>query len=102
MKLSFLFFSDKPNEKWALARQTGIKYAIAKLAPELTGKLPPWDFDSLKSSKQTFEKEGFDLIGLGGDQFDMSPVKLGLPGRDEGIKKYRQMLRNMGKGLVAR
>ncbi len=30
MKLSFLFFSDKPDEKWALARQTGIKYAIAK------------------------------------------------------------------------
>jgi hypothetical protein len=56
MKLSFLFFSDKPDEKWALARQMGLKYAIAKLAPELTGKLPPWDFDSLKSSKKPLKK----------------------------------------------
>lgn len=97
MKLSILFFSDKPDEKWALARQMGIKYAIAKLAPELTGKLPPWDFESLKSSKETFEKEGFDLIGLEGDQMDMTRIKLGLAGRDEDIEKYKQMLVNMGK-----
>jgi len=97
MKLSFLFFSDKPDEKWALARQMGIKYAIAKLAPELTGKLPAWDFESLKSSKEIFEKEGFDLIGLEGDQMDMTRIKLGLAGRDEDIEKYKQMLVNMGK-----
>jgi mannonate dehydratase len=65
MQLSFLFFSDKPDAKWELTRQMGVKYAIAKLAPELTGKLPPWDFDSLKSSKETFAKNGFDLSGRG-------------------------------------
>ncbi|MDO9256871.1 MAG: mannonate dehydratase, partial [Bacteroidales bacterium] len=83
--------------KWELVKQMGVKYAIAKLAPELTGKLPPWDFDSLKSSKQTFADAGFDLIGLEGDQMDMMRIKLGLPGRDEDIEKYKQMLVNMGK-----
>ncbi len=97
MKLSFLFFSDKPDAKWELTRQMGVKYAIAKLAPELTGKLPPWDFESLKSSKDTFAKNGFDLIGLEGDQMDMMRIKLGLPGRDEDIEKYKLMLENMGK-----
>jgi len=97
MKLSFLFFSDKPDLKWELARQIGIKYAIAKLAPELTGKLAPWDLDSLKSSKDVFTKNGFELIGLEGDQMDMMRIKLGLPGRDEDIEKYKLMLENMGK-----
>ena len=97
MKLSFLFFSDKPDIKWDLVRQMGIKYAIAKLAPELTGKLPPWDFESLRSAKEKFAENGFELIGLEGDQMDMTRIKLGLSGRDEDIEKYKQMLRNMGR-----
>ncbi len=97
MKLSFLFFSDKPDIKWELCRQMGIKYAIAKLAPELTGKLPPWDFETLKASKQIFVNYGFDLIGLEGDQMDMMRIKLGLPGREDDVKLYKKMLENMGK-----
>jgi mannonate dehydratase len=97
MKLSFLFFSDIPDVKWELVRQMGIKYAIAKLAPELTSKSPPWEFASLKESKERFAQYGFDWIGLEGDQMDMSRIKLGLPGRDEDIKKYKMMIRNIGK-----
>jgi mannonate dehydratase len=97
MKLSFLFFSDQPDRKWELCRQMGINYAIAKLAPELTGKLPPWDFESLKSSKEKFAEGGFELLGLEGDQMDMMRIKLGLPGREEDVEKYKQMLVNMGK-----
>jgi mannonate dehydratase len=97
MKLSFLFFGNKPDEKWSLARQMGISYAIAKLAPELTGALPPWDFESFKNSKEIFEEQGFNLYGLEGDQFDMNRIKLGLEGRDEDIELYCRMLENMGK-----
>ncbi|MEA4937057.1 Mannonate dehydratase [bioreactor metagenome] len=97
MKLSFLFFSDQPDNKWILTQQMGIRFAIAKLAPELTGKNPPWDFSSLKSSKDQYYANGFDLIGLEGDQMDMMRIKLGLPGRDEDIERYKQMLRNMGR-----
>jgi mannonate dehydratase len=96
LKFSFLFFGDKADEKWLLCKQMGIRYAIAKLAPELTGHLAPWDFESLKYSKEVFAKNGFKLIGLEGDQFDMTRIKLGLPGRDEDILLYKHMLRNMG------
>lgn len=96
MKLSYLFFGNRPDVKWQLCRQMGVGYAIAKLAPELTGHLAPWDLDSLKHSKAVFAANGFDLIGLEGDQFDMTRIKFGLPGRDEDIDLYKKMLRNMG------
>ncbi len=97
MKLSFLFFGNTPDEKWQLARQMGINYAIAKLAPELTGALPPWDYLSLKQSKEIYEANGFKLYGLEGDQFDMNRIKFGLEGRDEDIELYKKMLVNMGQ-----
>ncbi|MEO7767420.1 MAG: mannonate dehydratase, partial [Ferruginibacter sp.] len=97
MKLSFLFFGNKPDEKWQLASQMGIHYAIAKLAPEITGQLPPWDFKSLKNSKFIYEANGFKLYGLEGDQFDMNRIKFGLAGRDEDIEHYKKMLINMGQ-----
>ena len=96
MKFSYLFFSDQPDEKWQLARQMGVRYAIAKLAPELTGKLPPWDFDTFKAAKERFESHGLQLIGLEGDQMDMGRIKMGTAGRDEDLDKYCQMLVNMG------
>ncbi|MDA3798112.1 MAG: mannonate dehydratase [Kiritimatiellae bacterium] len=85
-----------PDIKWELASQIGVKYAITKAAPELTGKLPPWNFDVLKGISENFADAGFKLYGLEGDEFDMSRIKLGLPGRDEDIEKYHMMLRNMG------
>lgn len=96
MKLSMLI---PPNDRAlaALAAQMGIKFAITKAAPELSGKNPPFDFASLKSVKDGFAERGLELIGLEGDQFDMSPIKLGLPGRGEWIGRYAQMLRNMGE-----
>jgi mannonate dehydratase len=97
MKLSFLFFGNTPDEKWVLARQMGIDFAIAKLAPELTGHLPPWDLSSLENSKKIFEEHGFNLIGFEGDQFDMTRIKLGLDGRDQDLQKYIRMLENMGE-----
>jgi len=97
MTLSFLFFGNQPDEKWVLSRQMGVTHAIAKLAPDLTGDLPIHDFDSLKRSKEIFAENGLDLTGLEGDQFDMSRIKLGLPGRDEDLERYRQMLDNMGR-----
>lgn len=80
MKLSFLFFGAKPDEKWTLCRQMGIDYAIAKLAPELTGEAPISDYASLARSKEIYEAGGFQLYGLEGDQLDMTRIKLGAAG----------------------
>ena len=97
MKLAHLFFSDIPDIRWDLCSQMGIRYAVAKLAPELTGKKPVWNYDTMKQAKGTFAAHGFDLIALEGDQFDMSRIKLGQPGREEDAQNYRQMLANMGR-----
>lgn len=97
MKLSFLFFGNKPDTSWSLVKQMGVTRAIAKLAPEITGHLPPWDIDSLNNSKKIFRDHGLELIGLEGDQFDMNRIKFGLEGADEDIARYKKMLMNMGE-----
>ena len=97
MKFSMLLPPVPDERKWTLARQIGINYAITKAAPDLSGKPAPYDLEALKSIKDDFNKAGFQLYGLEGDQFDMSPIKLGLPNRDEWIEKYRQMLHNIGQ-----
>ncbi|PSR54049.1 mannonate dehydratase [Adhaeribacter arboris] len=85
------------ERKWTLARQIGVNYAITKAAPDLSGRPAPYDFASLQAIKEDFNEAGFNLYGLEGDQFDMSAIKLGLPGRDALIEKYQAMLRNMGR-----
>jgi len=97
MKLSMLLPPRYDERKWKLARQIGVKYTITKAMPALSGLPAPYDFEALGSIKETFKEAGFELYGLEGDQFDMSPIKEGLPGRDELIEKYCQMLRNMGR-----
>ena len=97
MKLSFLFFGNKPDEKWQLCKQMGIDDAIAKLAPELTGMPSIDNYESLATSKKVYEANGFNLIGLEGDQIDMTRIKLNLEGKEADIEKYCSMLENMGK-----
>jgi len=91
------FLPSNPNILWAWARQIGIRYAICKCAPELTGLNGPWEIDALRTTQTRFYKAGFSLYGLEGDQFDMSRIKLGLPGFEEDLERYCQMLRNMGE-----
>ncbi len=86
----------KECTQWELAVQLGIKYAITKAAPQLTGLKDPSDYQSLKTVRDTFNKHGLQLYGLEGDEFDMDRIKLGLEGRDEDIEKYKKMLENMG------
>lgn len=97
MKLSLLLPPKFDERKWTLARQIGVKYAITKAMPGLSGREAPYNLESLKAIQTEFREAGFELYGLEGDQFDMSPIKLGLPGRDELIEKYKQMIWNMGQ-----
>lgn len=97
MTLSFLLFGNQPDEKWQLVRQMGISEVIVKLAPELTGMAAPDTISSFRRSQEIYADNGLKIIGLEGDQFDMSRIKLGLPGRDEDLDRYCQMLENMGQ-----
>ena len=96
MKLGMMLPVNK-NIQWDLASQLGVRYAITKAAPELSGLNDPSDFNSLKTVYDRFKEAGFTLYALEGDEFNMDRIKLGLKGRDEDIEKYRQMLVNMGK-----
>ena len=96
MNLTHLLFGNAPDEKWQLLRQMGITEVIVKLAPELTG-IPSIDnLESFRRSRETYAENGLKIIGLEGDQLDMIPIKLGLPGREWQIEKYQRMLENMG------
>lgn len=85
------------ERKWSLAKQVGVNYCITKAIPELSGRGAPYDFHVLKAIRDDFADAGLTLYGLEGDQFDMSPIKLGLANRDEKIDQYCRMLRNMGR-----
>jgi len=87
----------QPNLQWTLASQLGMKYAVTKAAPELSGLADPSDFNALKTVRDRFSEAGFELYALEGDEFDMTRIKMGLPGRDEDLEKYRKMLLNMGR-----
>jgi mannonate dehydratase len=92
-----MLLPPRRDRRWTVARQMGVGAAIAKLAPDLTGRPPPWDGESLAAAVRDYRDGGFELIGLEGDQFDMRRIKLGLPGRDEDIARYCAMLANMGR-----
>lgn len=96
MKIA-MFLPFHPDRRWELARQVGVTHAICKCAPELTGMNPPWDIAVLKEAKDRFEKAGFVLYGLEGDQFDMNRIKRGLPGLEDDLELYKKMLANMGE-----
>ena len=91
------FLPARRDRSWDLARQVGVTHVIVKCAPELTGLNPPWDLDALATIQRQFAEAGLTVVGLEGDEFNMQRIKLGLPGRDEDLERYRQMLENMGQ-----
>ena len=96
MKLG-LMLPARQNIQWTLASQLGVEAVVTKAAPELTGLPDPSDYQALKTIRDNFKVAGLELYALEGDEFDMSRIKLGLPGRDEDIEKYQKMLTNMGR-----
>jgi len=96
MKLG-LMLPARQNIQWTLASQLGVEAVVTKAAPELTGLPDPSDYQALKTIRDNFNAAGLELYALEGDEFDMSRIKLGLPGRDEDIEKYQKMLTNMGR-----
>lgn len=82
-----------PDRRWRLAAQAGVTRAVGKVGLAYR----PWETASLAEAIAAYRAGGFELAGLEGDQFDMSRIKLGLPGRDEDIERYRRMLAAMGK-----
>ncbi|MDA3926503.1 MAG: mannonate dehydratase [Kiritimatiellae bacterium] len=91
------FVPPKPHRLWQLCKQMGINDVVVKVAPELTGRPEPWNYDALAAVVADLADAGLRVVALEGDPFDMSLVKLGLPGRDETLDYYRMLLQNMAR-----
>lgn len=91
------FVPPKPHRLWQLCLQMGITDVVVKVAPELTGQPEPWNYDALASVVNELADAGLRVVALEGDPFDMSLIKLGLPGRDETLARYRMLLQNMAR-----
>ncbi|NLG01146.1 MAG: TIM barrel protein, partial [Lentisphaerae bacterium] len=91
------FVPPVPHRLWALCRQMGITDVVVKAAPDLTGRPPPWQRDALAGVVADLAAAGLRVVALEGDSFDLSAVKLGLPGRDEALARYRLLLGNMAE-----
>jgi mannonate dehydratase len=91
------FLAPQPDAMWPLARQMGITGAIARVHPRDTGLPPPWESATLATVQRRFADGGFALAGIEGDPFDMTRIKLGLPGRDEDLERYCAMLGHLGR-----
>ena len=88
-----MFLPAAPDRRWRLAAQAGVRHAISRLR----GTYEAWDESSLAAAQASFRAAGFELAALEGDQFDMSRIKQGLPGREEDFERYRAMLAAMGR-----
>lgn len=91
------FLPPRPDVLWSLTLQMGIRHCVVKTDPQWTRLPRPSDINTLRTIQRELAEAGVTLIGLEGDPFDMTRIKLGLPGRDEDIADYQAMLRNMGE-----
>ncbi len=91
-----LLLPPVPDDRWALARQVGVRHAVTKVHPGLSRIDQPWRLDALRAIGQRFAEAGITLLGLEGDPFDLDRVKWGQPGLDEDLDHYRALLRSMG------
>lgn len=90
------FLPPRPHVLWQLSAQMGITHCVVKAAPEVSGLPPPYVPGVLAQIKSDLAAANLILLGLEGDPFDMNRIKLGLPGREEDIGRYQEMLRLMG------
>ena len=92
MKIAW-YLPAMPSPKWKVAKQLGVDYAVAALPPEKY-YMKPWDFKAMLYEKESLADAGFKL-----EVIEPAPphrnIKLGLPGREEEIEVFKQVLRNM-------
>ena len=91
------FVPPTPHPLWKLCPQMGITDVIVKVNPDLTGLPDPWRHETLSIIASRLADAGLKVVGLEGDPFDMRPIKENLPGREESLAHYRELLESMGR-----
>ncbi len=90
-------FRPEPGPLWQIAPQIGVSTAVTSI-PEGPDDPPAWDFDHLRSIKERFTAAGLDLQVIESAPTSiLEEVKVNGPGRDEGIRRFCELLENMGR-----
>lgn len=96
-KMAEVFPARAPNRLWEIAPQIGVITAVTSV-PEGPDDPPAWDFEHLRTIKERFTAAGLDLQVIeSAPATIMEQVKVGGPGREEGIQRFCQLLENMGR-----
>lgn len=96
MKLCLLL-PPLPDDRWMLAAQVGVRYAVTKVHPSLSQVDEPWRIEHLRAIRDRFADAGITLLGLEGDPFDLDRVKWGRDGWREDLEHYQMLLASMGE-----
>jgi len=82
---------------WDLCKQLDVQDVVTGV-PEGPDLPPPWDFELLRSVKESFLAEGLNVQVIeSGPAAIQEPIKLGLGDRDEHIGHFCQLIENMGR-----
>lgn len=95
MKLGLAYFSGYDQIKVDLQKQMGLKYVISGPA-RLDRAYEAQSYESLALLKKTYADQGLELSIIEGPT-PLDKVKLGLPGADEELEIFKEMLRNCAK-----
>lgn len=91
-QIAELFALDEEH-KVRLARQVGVTHAIVKLAPTLCHLERTEYAAALAKVKAYFNAMGMVFAGVESHPVPAEQIKLGLPGRDEEIQNYIEVIR---------
>ena len=99
MKLAMDYIRDQSKERIAFAKQMGITNAVINVSPKgqtLCDPRKTWEYVPLLQKIKQFEDMGFTVSVVEGPS-PLDNAKLGLPGRDEEIEAFQNLLRTLGQ-----
>ena len=95
IKLSAFIEPQPSDDELLFLRQLGLSHCYTWLPDELT------NYEHIAALRDKAAKAGLTLYNAGNVNLGKSPrIHLGLPGRDEDIERFANMLRDMGRAGV--
>ena len=95
MKLGLAYFGGYDQQKVDLEKEMGLQYVISG-ATQLDPSLPAQSLESLSLLKKAYADQGLTLSIIEGPT-PLDKVKLGLPGAEEELEVFKDLLRNCAK-----
>jgi len=90
-----LVLPPEPDERWEFAKQMDVTDAVIHPL-EIGDDKTNWKYDELRQLRNWLEGDGIDFSVLEGSVPLTDRIRLGLEGRDEDIKEFKQLVRDCG------